>query len=227
MGCNITQNASTPDQLTIYQQEERAAIERLEHARQHYEAARAAEDRYLRDNPPLPPAGVPVNYYNDLWRLTAPANTNEGNIPHPDLPGASSAQIHASLGLELKDRDWAAKQNSMQPQDATPTYHTEAPVVVYRTDIDADGFVRLHTDSNKVGDWSTRDRDVNYGYIDRQDAASRLSLPQQNPLPTHISDLSPPIGTTVEASRPVSGQVIQFNIQERIASWFSNTRPLI
>lgn len=226
MGCVINPSASTPEQLTVYQQEERAAIQRLQEARQRYDDARAAEDRYLRDNPPPPPANVPVNYYNDLWKLTAPAATNEGSVPHPELPGASSSQIHASQGLELKERDWAAQQNAQQAADETAIYHTQAPVIVYNTNIDANGFVRLHHDYNQVGDWSTRDRDVNYGHIDQQEAASRLSLPQNSPLPTHISDLSPPIGTSVEASRPISGEAMQFNIHERIATWFSNPRPL-
>jgi hypothetical protein len=93
MGCVINPSASTPEQLTVYQQEERAAIQRMQEARQRYEDARAAEDRYLRDNPPPPPANVPMNYYNDLWKLTSAEvgprdpggmlGADVGNLPGP------------------------------------------------------------------------------------------------------------------------------------------------
>ncbi len=181
-----------------------------------------------------PTSTADVNYFSDLWKLTAPAATNEAHIPHPELPATTSGNIHASVGLELRDREWAAQQNAGQDPRDTPTYHTQAPVVVYNTDIDAEGVVRVHTlksdslntEDTTVGNWSTRSSDINDGHLPAKEIADRLSLPSSKPLPTHISDVTPPVGTTVEASRPISGEARQFSMRDRIASWFGNTRDV-
>ena len=71
MGAVINPSASTPEQMAVYQAEERAAMQRMETAWLQQEAARAAEDRYLKNNPPPPPPNVPAEFYNDLWKLTS------------------------------------------------------------------------------------------------------------------------------------------------------------
>jgi hypothetical protein len=226
MGAVINPSASTPEALAVYHAEERAAMQRLETARMQQEAARAAEDRYLKDNPQPPPPGVPVNYYNDLWSLTAPASTNEGHIPHPEIPGATSAQLHASPRLELKDRDWAAQQNAQLAVGRTPEYHPEAPVVVYSINLTPTDLARVHGDHNPVGPYATRPVDINNGHMSAEEIAHKLSIPRNQPLPTKISDVEVGLGTSVEASRPISGEARQIKIRDLGSTIFLNTRNI-
>lgn len=226
MGAEINPSMSTPEQLTVYQAEERRAMQQQEAARREQEAARAAEDRYLRNNPPPPPLDVPVNYYNDLWSLTAPSATNEGHLPHPEIPGATSAQLHASQGLELKDRDWAAQQNAQQAAGRIPEYHPEAPVVVYSINLTPTDLARVHGDHNLVGQYTTRPADINDGHMSAEEIADKLSLAKNQPLPTKISDVHVGVGTSVEASRPISGEVRQIKISDLGSTSFVNTRDL-
>lgn len=226
MGAVINPSASTPEQMTAYQAEERAAMQRREAARIQQEAARAAEDQYLRDNPPPPPPNVPINFYNDLWSLTAPSATNEGHIPHPEIPGATSAQLHASLGLELKDRDWAAQQNSLQDPGKVPEYHPEAPVVIYSINLTPTELDRVHGADNQHGRYATRPVDINDGHMSAEEIARRLSLPPDQPLPTKVSDVQVAHGAFVEASRPDSGEVRQFKISDLGSVSFVNTRDI-
>lgn len=226
MGAVINPSASTPETLAAYQAEERATMQRLEAARLQQENARAAEDRYLKNNPPPPPPNIPVNYYNDLWSLTAPSATNEGHIPHPEIPGATSAQLHASQGLELKDRDWAAQQNAQQAAGRTPEYHPEGPVVVYSINLTPTELARVHGDHNLVGPYATRPVDINDGHMSAEEIAHKLSLPSNQPLPTKISDVQVGPGTSVEASRPISGEVRQLKISDLGSTKFLNTRSI-
>lgn len=226
MGAVINPSASTPEQMSAYQAEERAAIQRLETARLAQEAARTVEDRYLKNTPPPPPPGVPVNFYNDLWSLTAPASTNEGHIHHPEIPGATSAQLHASRGLELKDRDWAAQQNAQQSAGRTPEYHPEAPVVVYSINLTPTDLARVHGDHNPVGPYATRPVDINDGHMSAEEIADKLSIPRNQPLPTKISDVQVGLGTSVEASRPISGEARQIKISDLGSTTFLNTRDI-
>ncbi len=226
MGAEINPSASTPEQMAVYQAEERAAMQRQEAARQQQDVARAAEDRYLRDNPPPPPPGVPVNYYNDLWSLTAPAATNEGDIPHPEIPGATSAQLHASPGLELKDREWAAQQNALREAGRTPEYHPEVPVVIYSVNLTPTDFDRVHGPNNQEGPYATRPVDINDGHMSAEEIAQKLSLPRDQPLPTKVSDVHVAHGTFVEASRPISGEARQFKISDLGSVSFVNARDI-
>jgi hypothetical protein len=231
MGAVINPSASTPEQMAAYQAEERAAMQRHEAARLQQEAARAAEDQYLKNNPPPPPPDTLVNYYNDLWSLTAPAATKEGFVPHPEIPGATSGQLHASEGLELKDRGWAAQQNAMQGEDRTPEYHPEAPVVIYRINLEPTDMERVHREANMLGEYATRPRDINDGAMKPDEIAKILSLPTQDEngremLPTHVSDFHVKIGTEATASRPESGRARQFKVSDLGAITLSNTRHL-
>jgi len=231
MGAVINPSASTPEQMAVYQAEERAAMQRQEAARLQQEAARAAEDRYLNDNPPPPPPNVPVNYYNDLWSLTAPAATNEGYIPHPEIAGATSAQLHASQGLELKDRDWAAQQNALRPEGHIPEFHEQAPVVVYRINLEPTDLERAHREANKLGEYATQARYINDGHMDPEEIARILSLQTTDRhgnkiLPTHISDVDVSIGTEVVASRPISGEARQYKISDLGAITLLNERDI-
>lgn len=231
MGAVINPSASTPEQLSVYQAEERAAMQRQEAARLQQEGARAAEDRYLKNNPPSPPPGVPVNYYNDLWSLTAPASTNEGHIPHPEIAGATSGQLHASRGLELKDREWAGQQNEKQEAGQIPEYHPEAPVIIYRINLEPTDLERAHREANQLGEYSTQARYINDGHMSAEEIANILSLRTTDKngnkiLPTHISDVNVAVGTEVVASRPISGEARQYKISDLGAITLSNKRDI-
>lgn len=241
MGCVINPSATTPEQLTTYQAEERAAAQRFETTRLNQEAARAAEDRVLKDNPPPPPPGVPVNYYNDLWSLTAPAATNLPGIPHPEVPVVTSSQLHASPGLELKDRDWASQQNAEQlakDSNAIPTFHVNAPIVAVDSNLAPDDPNRTHDvqrvyttwinegegRDNQRGGFAARAADFNHGDITGSAAQALASLSYA---PTHITDVGIPVGSSLMISRPISGQIRQIQIISAldVVSYF-NARDL-
>jgi hypothetical protein len=222
MGCTINSSASTPEQIAQHQASEKASIERMDAEKHRYATMRAEEDRFLKAwNTPL--EGINVNYYNDLWKLTAPGATNEGRIPHPELPGATSAQLHASQGLELKDREWAAQQNAMQGAAQIPEYNPQAPVVNYQTNIPTEEINRVHNPDNALGRYATPGDNINHGHVSPLEAQRLLDLPT---LPSLVSDVDLRVGTSVEASRPISGQVRQLKISALDAITISNTREL-
>jgi hypothetical protein len=222
MGCLINPSATTPEQIAHFKEQERLHVERAESARKHYEAARSEEDRIINEHNFVPP-GVDVNYFNDLWKLTAPAATNEGHIPHPELPGATSAQLHASQGLELKNREWAEQQNAMQGASEIPEYNPQAPVVNYQTNIPTEDINRVHNADNVLGRYSTPGDNINHGHLSPLEAQRLLDLPT---LPSLVSDVDVRVGTAVEASRPISGHVRQLKISALDAIAMSNTREL-
>ncbi|MFY9288785.1 MAG: hypothetical protein WAO98_09830 [Alphaproteobacteria bacterium] len=189
-------------------------------AEQQREAQRRYDEQQTRDG-----------YVQELFRLTASAANLHGHQSHPELSGASAGNIHSDA--TLMGRDWAAQQNAAQEVGTTLTYHEDAPVIVYRTDMPTThqpdphptDMARLHH-GNVVGAYATNAQDVKYGDITGSEGQRMLSLPKDNPLPTHIVDVSLPIGTFVEASRPISGEVRQYKLFERVSAWFSNSRKL-
>ncbi len=220
----------------------RAQEERYMQQQREEAAARAARgEQKFSDNFIPPPSsggnntGAPPapGYNQDLWSLTSPAATLHGHQAHPELSGASAGNIHANPNTQLMHRDWATEQNASQSPGSTSIYSESAPVVVYRTDMPTThspdpyptDMSRLHH-GNVVGGYATNAQDINYGHISGSEGARRLDLPKDNPLPTHVVNVDLPIGTSVEASRPQSGEARQYRLYERIASWFTNSRKL-
>lgn len=221
MGCMINAPSATSAQDEAVKRE---SAKQNEARHLQFVSARSDEDRSIKEmgRPP----GMSESFYNDLWSLTAPSATNEGHLPHPEMPGATSAQLHASPGLELKDREWAAQQNALQDAGRTPEYHAEAPVVIYRVNLTPTEFERVHGADNQEGRYATRPVDINDGHMSAEEIARRLSLPTDQPLPTKVSDVHVAHGTFIEASRPDSGEARQFKISDIGSVSFVNTRDI-
>lgn len=240
----------TPSQAELQQRQTAERIAQAEQAimqaaRELHAQKEAQQLREMQERQPNPNIGqqretnIPVEekqgrdrYVEELFRLTAPAATQKADTPHPELSGATAGNIHSSA--TLMGRNWAAEQNAKQSDEEIPIYHKDGPIIQYNTDIptarqpeiDPTSMARVHH-GNIVGSYATNLRDIDYGYIDGEEARKRLSLPEDGSPPTHFVDVYLPIGTLVEASRPESDLARQYIIStKKVLSWFINSRKL-
>lgn len=188
--------------------------------------------------------GVPPlsGWVSDLFSITKSTHTMESHLEHPDLRGLSAGAAHTSPDVELKPRDYAAEQNALMAADnpkATAPYHEDRPVIQYRTDMATDGLRRVWgpdapiTDPTvappkEAGGWGTRLTDIQRPdgtFVSGEEVKVILSTPYPDP-PTYVSTVQPPVGTLVEASKPISDKARQYRFAKWTHSWFQNKKTL-
>lgn len=165
--------------------------------------------------PPSDGSGKPPQgYFQILLSITKEATTATADTPHSILDGATAGQIHGSPYTQLMPRDYADQQNAASGY-SIPEYHRDAPIINYRTDISTDNMVHF---GKGPGDWQADARQLHGGHISPEEARKILAMPQE---PGAVFDVALPIGTTVEYSRPISGNVSQFKVGSLVGAVFS------
>lgn len=173
-------------------------------------------------------------YNSDLFQITKNTHTMEGHLEHPQLKGLTAHGAHAGPDIHLMPREYAAEQNAAQFPDSIETYHSDRPVIGYRTDMPTDGLARAWGPSDQpaapkeAGPWAGQAEDYRASdgsVLTGREVSEKFSLPSPSS-PTHLSTVSPDIGTIVEASTTRSGAVRQYKMDTWKSEWFHSKKTL-
>ena len=175
------------------------------------------------DGPPPPQnnqgdSGQPGRTYEtDLYEVAKKGATMEPHLPHPDMTGVTAQDVHARSHLFPKDE--AARRNEASGFE-TPTYHEDRAIIGLSTSIPTDNLARGHGVDNQRGDWGAQSSVFEGATPEMVGRAASLSY-----LPDYYSSVHIPIGSYIEASRPESDAIRQFNFDGKSA-WFGESKKL-